>query len=112
MTVYSVKRTSLNSAGRFQAGGENLIFFGECVSLGALIFVEGMMDLHKYTSVLADHVHPYMRSIFPKNDGLYKQNNARCHTDHGVRWLVNFLYLNPIENLGGPLMSENLHTCS
>ncbi|GBN81343.1 hypothetical protein AVEN_1372-1 [Araneus ventricosus] len=28
-------------------------------------------------SVLADHVHPYMRIIFPQNYGIYQQDNAR-----------------------------------
>ena len=49
-------------------------------SLGSLIIVEGTMDQYKYASVLADHVHPYMRIVFPQDDGIYQQDNARCHT--------------------------------
>ncbi|GBL86576.1 hypothetical protein AVEN_194831-1 [Araneus ventricosus] len=65
------------------------------------------------SSVLADHVHSYMRIIFPQNDGIYQQDNARCHTARNVcawfeehqdeftvlPWPANSPDLNPIENL-------------
>ncbi|GBM93554.1 hypothetical protein AVEN_153783-1 [Araneus ventricosus] len=65
------------------------------------------------SSVLADHVHPYMRIIFPQNDGIYQLDNARCHTSRSVcawfeehqdefivlPWPANSPDLNPIENL-------------
>ncbi|GBN84282.1 hypothetical protein AVEN_72197-1 [Araneus ventricosus] len=64
-------------------------------------------------SVLADHVHSYMRIISPQNDGIYQQDNARCHTARSVcawyeehqdeftvlPWPANSPDLNPIENL-------------
>ncbi|GBN33969.1 hypothetical protein AVEN_130488-1 [Araneus ventricosus] len=54
-----------------------------------------------------------MRIIFPQNDGIYQQDNARCHTARSVcawfeerqdeftvlPWPANSPDLNPIENL-------------
>ncbi|GFX12857.1 transposable element Tcb1 transposase [Trichonephila clavipes] len=79
-------------------------------SLGPLIIP---MDQYKYPSVLADHVHPDMRIVFPQNDAIYQQDNAKCHTAGSVRawfeehqdeftvlpWPTNSPNLNPIENL-------------
>ncbi|GFT28676.1 transposable element Tcb1 transposase [Trichonephila clavipes] len=48
-------------------------------SLGSLIIVEGMMDQYKCTSVLAD------LTVFPQDDGLYQQDNAKCHSAGSVR---------------------------
>ncbi|GFX17199.1 hypothetical protein TNCV_2857221 [Trichonephila clavipes] len=38
------------------------------------------MDRYKYDSVLKDPVYVYMRIVFPKDDGLYWEDNAKCHT--------------------------------
>ncbi|GFU11877.1 transposable element Tcb1 transposase [Trichonephila clavipes] len=54
-------------------------------SLGSLIIVEGTMDQYKYASVLADHVHPYMCIVFLQDDGIFQQDNVRCHTAASVR---------------------------
>ncbi|KFM65613.1 Transposable element Tcb1 transposase, partial [Stegodyphus mimosarum] len=69
-------------AGTVQAGGGSIMVWGmfSWHSLGSLIIVEGTMDQYKYASVLADHVHPYMRIVFPRDDGIFQQDNARCHT--------------------------------
>ena len=55
-------------AGRVQAGGGSILVWGmfSWYSLGALRIVEGTMDQHKYASILADHVHPYMRHVIPR----------------------------------------------
>ncbi|GFU46110.1 transposable element Tcb1 transposase [Trichonephila clavipes] len=45
------------------------------------------MDQYKYASVLADHVHPYMRIVLPQDDGIFQQDNARCHTAASVHHL-------------------------
>ncbi|KFM66113.1 Transposable element Tcb1 transposase, partial [Stegodyphus mimosarum] len=102
-------------AGTVQAGGGSIMVWGmfSWHSLGSLIIVEGTMDQYKYASVLADHVHPYMRIVFPQDDGIFQQDNARCHTAASVRawfeehqdeftvlpWPANSPDLNPIENL-------------
>ncbi|GFX81749.1 transposable element Tcb1 transposase [Trichonephila clavipes] len=47
---------------------------------GSLIIVEGTMDQYKCASVFADHVHPYMRIVFPHDDRFHQQDNVKCHT--------------------------------
>ncbi|GFW19190.1 transposable element Tcb1 transposase [Trichonephila clavipes] len=102
-------------AGTVQAGGGSIMVWGmfSWHSLGSLIIVEGTMDQYKYASVLADHVHPYMCIVFPQDDGIFQQDNARCRTAASVRawfeehqdeftvlpWPANSPELNPIENL-------------
>ncbi|GFV03194.1 transposable element Tcb1 transposase [Trichonephila clavipes] len=74
-------------AGTVQAGGGSIMVWGmfSWHSLGSMIIVEGTMDQYKYASVPADHVHPYMRIVFPQDDGIFQQDNARCHTAASVR---------------------------
>ena len=74
-------------AGRVQAGGGSILVWGmfSWYSLGALRIVEGTMDQYKYVSILADHVHRYMRNVYPQEDGIYQQDNATCHTARSVR---------------------------
>ncbi|GFX41209.1 transposable element Tcb1 transposase [Trichonephila clavipes] len=102
-------------AGTVQARGGSIMVWGmfSWHSLGSLIIVEGTIDQYKYASVLADHVHPYMRIVFPQDDGIFQQDNARCHTAASVRaWFEehqdeftvlplpgNSPDLNPIEHL-------------
>lgn len=54
-------------------------------SLSILIIVEGTMDQLNYASVLAHHVHPYMRIAFRPIYGINQYNNARYHSPHRVR---------------------------
>ncbi|GFY10843.1 transposable element Tcb1 transposase [Trichonephila clavipes] len=74
----------------------------------SLIIVEGTMDQYKYASVLADHVHPYMRIVFPQDDGIFQQDNARCHTAANVRaWFEEHQYEFPV--LPWPANSPDLN---
>ncbi|GBM91921.1 hypothetical protein AVEN_132271-1 [Araneus ventricosus] len=67
----------------------------------------------KSVSSTTDAEQPYMRIMFPQNDGIYQQDNARCHTARSVcawfeehqdeftvlPWPANSPDLNAIENL-------------
>ncbi len=32
-----------------------------------------------YLSIVADHVHPFMTTVYPSSDGYFQQDNAACH---------------------------------
>lgn len=71
---------------RFKMGGRSIIvrevFSG--YSLSAFIIEKSIADQHKYASILAADVQPSMQIIFPRNDGIYQQDNARCYTTCSV----------------------------
>ncbi|GBN42181.1 Transposable element Tcb1 transposase [Araneus ventricosus] len=48
-------------------------------ALGPLIPVEGTLNSCAYLSIVADQVHPYMATVYPANDGVFRQDNATCH---------------------------------
>lgn len=78
-----------NNCWRVQAGGGNVVVWGILLwySLDTLINVKDTMDHHKYTFVLVDHFHTYMRIVFPQNDSMYQQDNMTCHTAcHAHEW--------------------------
>ncbi|KAJ8870976.1 hypothetical protein PR048_027278 [Dryococelus australis] len=82
-------------------------------SLGLIIRVEGTLYRFSYESILKDHVHPYMMSVFPREDGIFQHDNTPCHTARSVRvWLekhrprlqspslaLNSPDFNPVEDL-------------
>jgi len=32
-----------------------------------------------YLSIVYDHVHPFMATMYPSSDGYFQQDNASCH---------------------------------
>ncbi|GFY46097.1 transposable element Tcb1 transposase [Trichonephila inaurata madagascariensis] len=82
-------------------------------SLGSHVIMKGTLDQYKYASALEDHIHPYMPIVFPQDEWIYQQVNAKCHTAGSVcpgfeGFIVlplsaNLPDLNPIQNLGDHL---------
>ncbi|GFV22439.1 transposable element Tcb1 transposase, partial [Trichonephila clavipes] len=75
-------------AGTVQAGGGSIMVWG-MFSWHSLEYTGSLWKARwintSSASVLADHVHPYMRIVFPQDDGIFQQDNARCHTAASVR---------------------------
>ncbi|KAJ8870805.1 hypothetical protein PR048_027104 [Dryococelus australis] len=94
-----------------------VLWSGECSrginSLCPIIRVEGTLDRFGYESILGDHARPYMMIVYPREDGIFQQDNAPCqkagsvHTwleEHNqdvkvLPWPPNSPYLNPFEHL-------------
>ncbi len=64
-----------------QAGGGGVtvrgIFYWH--TLGPLAPIEDRLKAIAYLSIVADHVHPFMTTVYPSSDGYFQQDNAPCH---------------------------------
>ena len=50
-----------------------------CKSLAPAIHVDVTLTRTTYLSIVADHVHPFMETVFPDGCGLIRQDNAPGH---------------------------------
>ncbi len=65
----------------FQAGGGGVMVWGifSWQTLGPLVPIEHCLNATVYLSIVADHVHPFMTTVFLSSDGYFQQDNAPCH---------------------------------
>ncbi len=65
-----------------QAGGAGGVMVWGIFSwhtLGPLEPIEHCLNATVYLSIVADHVHPFMTTVFPSSDDYFQQDNAPCH---------------------------------
>ncbi len=64
-----------------QAGGGGVMVWGifSWHTLGPLLPIEHRWNTTAYLSIVADHVHPFMTTVYPSSDGYFQQDNAPCH---------------------------------
>ncbi len=48
-------------------------------TLGPLVTIEHRLNATAYLSIVADHVHPFMTTVYSSSDGNFQQDNAPCH---------------------------------
>ncbi|KAK3508781.1 hypothetical protein QTP70_006023 [Hemibagrus guttatus] len=98
--------------GRRKASGGSVMlwamFFWETV--GPAIPVDVTLTCTTYLSIVADHVHPFMETVFPDGCGLFQQDNAPCYKAKIVQeWFDEHNnHLNPIEHLWDVLDKQAL----
>ncbi len=64
-----------------QAGGGGVMVWGifSWHTLGPLVPIEHRLNTTVYLSIVADHVHPFMTTVYPSSDGYFQQDNAPWH---------------------------------
>ncbi len=83
-------------------------------TLGPLVPIEHRLNTTDYLSIVADHVHPFMTTVYPSSDVYFQQDNAPCHKaqiisdwflEHDneftlLKWPPQSPDLNPVEYFG------------
>ncbi len=98
-----------------QAGGVGVMVWGifSWHTLGPLVQIEHHLNATAYLSIVANHVHPFMTTVYPYSDGYFQKVNAPSHRaqiisdvslEHGneftlLKWHPQSPNLNPIEHL-------------
>ncbi len=64
-----------------QAGGGGVMVWGifSCHTLGPVVPIEHRLNATAYLNIVADHVQPFMTTVYPSLDGYLPQGNAPCH---------------------------------
>ncbi len=48
-------------------------------TLGPLVPIEHCLNTTVFLSIVADHLHPFMTTVYPSSDEYFQQDNAACH---------------------------------
>ncbi len=66
---------------RFRMDGNGVMMWGifSWHTFSPLVPIEHRLNVTAYLSIVADHVHPFMTTVYTSSDGYFQQDNAPCH---------------------------------
>ncbi len=77
-------------------------------TLCPLVPFEHRLNATAYLSIVADHVHPFMITVYPSSDDYFQQDNASCHKAQIISdWFLE--HDNEFNLLKWPPQSPDLH---
>ncbi len=64
-----------------QAAGGGVMVWGifSWHTLGPLVPIEHLFNATAHLSIVDDHVHPFMTTVYPSSDDYFQKDNAPCH---------------------------------
>ncbi len=84
-----------------QAGGVMLWGIFSWHTLGPLVPIEHRLNATAYLNIVADHVHPFMTTVYPSSDGYFQQGNVtKLKTSHTgfLNMTMSSLYTNGLHS--------------
>ncbi len=69
-----------------QAGGGVMVWgIFSWHTLGLLVPIDHRLNATAYLSIVADHVHPFMTTVYPSSDDYFQQDNAPSQSSNHLR---------------------------
>ncbi len=94
-----------------QAGGGGVMVWGifSWHTLDPLVPIEHRLNTTAYPSIVADHVHSFMTTVYQSSDGYFQQDNTPCHKAQIISdWFLE--HDNEFTLLKWPPQSPDLNT--
>ncbi len=78
-------RSSLVSTVQAGGGGVMVRVIFSWHTLGPLVPIEHGLNATAYLSIVADHIHPFINTVYPSSDGYFQQDNAPSQSSNHLR---------------------------